>query len=232
MSPAGGESKGWCAAVGLRGHRLTIGLLAGLVTVLIIGSSTALFISNHQRGLAGTAGAGQRSTVAVRTPSTSPGPAAAAAPTAHPAVTTGSGPVTRSLGPSNNLTVQMTPAVRSHPRSAAAQQLLQGYFDAINQHDYASWTQVVSPAMAARQDSAGWLQAYATTVDSSIWMESMSDDPLQVRMRFTSVQDPDLAPRDLPLDCIDWTLTYQITDHDGQLAVSSTVEGSITKTRC
>ncbi|MET3803393.1 hypothetical protein ABIB25_000377 [Nakamurella sp. UYEF19] len=141
-------------------------------------------------------------------------------------------PTSAPAGPSNNLTVQMSPSSRAHPRAQDVQLLLQGFFDAINQHNYVSWTQSVTGAMESRQTSEAWLQAYATTVDSSIWMESMRDDPLQVTLRFTSQQDVDLAPKDLQAACIDWTLTYQLAAENGRLVVGSTVPGSVVMAKC
>lgn len=167
---------------------------------------------------------------------TTPGPSVAVSTTAGsptPGVPgTGSDPTTAPPGPSNNLTVQMSPSTRMHPRSQQVQQALQSYFDAINRHDYPSWTQSVTADLAARQSSTQWLQAYATTVDSSIWMQSVRDAQLQVQIRFTSQQDPDLAPTDMKVDCIHWTLTYQMADQDGQLAIGSTVDGSVDYVKC
>ena len=85
---------------------------------------------------------------------------------------------------------------------------------------------------AAGRARADGLQEYASPVEYGSWMEARSDQPVQGRVRFASRKDPDLAPRDLPLDCINWTLTYQISDQNGQLAVSSTVDGSVSKSKC
>jgi hypothetical protein len=157
-------------------------------------------------------------------------PMASASTDAGPAPETD--PATAPVGPSNNLTVQLSPSTRTHARSQDVQQVLQTYFDAINQHDYSSWTQSVTKTLASHQTGQQWLLAYATTVDSSIWMQSMRDDPLQVQIHFTSQQDPDLAPVDLKVGCIHWTLTYQLADQDGRLAIGSTVDGSVDYVKC
>ena len=57
-------------------------------------------------------------------------------------------------------------------------------------------------------------------------------DPLRVGVHFTSQQDPDLAPKDLPVGCIDWTIVYQIESQDGRLVVGQAVPGSVTKAKC
>ncbi len=136
------------------------------------------------------------------------------------------------VGPSNNLTVQMSPSVRADARSAVVQELLQDYFDAINQHDYESWAHVVSSSMSAGQSSDQWTRAYATTVDSSIWVQSMSGNPIRVKLRFTSQQDPSLAPKDLPVDCIHWTVVLQLASRGGEVVVGSTVAGSVAHIKC
>jgi hypothetical protein len=204
----------------MRAHRLTVGLVAGVIVVLVLGAAGALAISAHQRN----------ATMSARTASTAePGARPASADDPSPIA---ADPSIDASGPSNNLTVQMTSAVRAHPRAAAAQQLLQAYFDAINQHDYPGWTSIVTSTMARSQNRAEWLDAYASTVDSSIWMQSMRDHPMVVTVRFTSEQDPDLAPPDLPVRCINWTLAYQLVDEAGALVVGATVPGSVTKAEC
>ncbi len=126
----------------------------------------------------------------------------------------------------------MSSSLGRSAHAAEIQQLLQGYFDAINQHNYTGWSQSVTGKLAREQSSAQWLDAYATTVDSSIWMQSVSTDPLQVRVRFTSQQDPDLAPKDLPANCIEWAITYRIESQHDHLAIGSTVPGSVSKAKC
>ncbi len=205
-----------------RGRRLTISLLTGLVVLVVVGSGAAVALSHHRDGIA-EAGPTIASTADTGSRSAAGGTHQPAAPTQA---------TDTSTGPSNNLTVQMAPAVQRQPRAADVQQLLQGYFDAINQHNYAGWTQTVTDNMADSQNSAQWLDAYATTVDSSIWMRSMTADPLRVGVHFTSQQDPDLAPKDLPVGCIDWTIVYQIESQHGRLTVGQAVPGSVTKAKC
>ncbi len=202
-----------------RGPRLTVSLLTGLVVLLIVGAGAAVAISHHRAGV----------------PEVGPTVASTGTSTPHPAVRSADPTTTTadtSTGPSNNLTVQMAPAVERKARASDVQQLLQSYFDAINQHNYPGWAQTVTAGMAGAQNSAQWLDAYATTVDSSIWMQTMSDDPLRVGVHFTSQQDPDLAPADLPVGCIEWTLVYRIESQDGRMVVGPTVPGSVTMAKC
>jgi hypothetical protein len=55
---------------------------------------------------------------------------------------------------------------------------------------------------------------------------------MEVTVQFTSTQEADLAPKDLPVNCIRWTLTYQIVSEHGRLVVGSTVPGSPEKREC
>ncbi len=203
------------------GRRLTVALLSGLVLVILLGTGAAVALSATRHRAADSAAPGVAATGAEQRS----GRRIAAAPTGGTA-TDGSG------GPSNNSTVQLLAGARSAPRAQDVQQLLQSYFDAINQHDYGNWAQVVAPALAQRQDSEKWLDAYASTVDSSIAVESITGSPPHVRVRFTSQQDIDLAPADLPVDCIDWVLTLKLEQHAEQLSVGATVPGSVTMSKC
>lgn len=201
----------------VRGSRLTQALLLGVVVVVLLGAGAALSISTAQkRSVAGTS-----ATVAESSAS----------------VTTAVGRVRSAdippvAGPSTNQTVQLTPTVKSHPQAEQVRQLLQSYFDAINNHDYAAWAAVVTAPQTKNQSSDRWLQAYASTADSSIWVQSLSGSPLRVALRFTSEQDPDLAPPDLQVDCIEWALSYQLPEQDGRLVVGTTVANSVSRTQC
>ncbi len=211
-----------------RGPRLTISLLTGLVLVVLLGSGAAMAISHQRKAatpVASTGAARIGSSANAAPPDTASPPHARSA---GPFPTAGAAPV----GPSNNLTVQMSAAVQRSRRAVDVQQALQGYFDAINQHNYAAWTQSVTGEMANAQGSVQWLDAYATTIDSSIWMQSLSEHPLRVGVRFTSQQDSDLAPADLPVACIDWSVSYGLESRDGRLVVGSTLPGSVSMAKC
>ena len=247
----------------VRGSRLTLALLFGVVVVVLLGTVAALTVSGAQRrSVAGAVAvssvrqqapaataantrlapspvsAGLQSPASQLPASQSPASQSPAGQTAADQSPAGQPPISQSsasqppMGPSNNQTVELSAAARSQPRSDQVQQLLQAYFDAINNHDYEAWSDVVSTAQTKKQDSARWLQAYASTVDSSIWVQSLSASPLRVALRFTSEQDPDLAPPDLQVGCIDWALTYRIEQQGDQLVVGSTVPNTVSRTRC
>ncbi len=228
----------------LRGSRLTAGLLAGLVVVVILGTIGAIAISRSQRPTPDSAARTSTSTTLASADaiasagvdstlgSRNVGGSGSAAASGTDAATRQSDPLTAPAGPSNNSTVQMSPSVRAHANAGQVAQLMQGYFDAINQHNYSSWSQLVLPSTVRTQGSDAWLQSYATTADSSIWLQEIQDDPVRVTVKFTSEQDPDLAPADLPVHCIDWTLTYRLNTEAGRLVIGPTVAGGVAKQKC
>lgn len=204
----------------VRGSRLTQALLLGVVVVVLLGAGAALTVSAAQRRTA------DESIATVSATSVT------AAEPSGDLRTRNNLDVQPAAGPSNNQTVQLSAAAKAHPQANRVQQLLQAYFDAINNHDYAAWSEVVTVAQTKHQSSDRWLQAYASTVDSSIWVQSLSGSPLRAALHFTSEQDPDLAPADLQVACIDWVLSYQLDEQNGHLVVGSTVPDTVSRTKC
>ena len=123
-------------------------------------------------------------------------------------------------GPSGTSTVRLSTPAAAHPRATEVRQVLQGYFDAINHHDFRSWKRAVAAEQSAPQTQDRWQADYATTVDSNIAVVTMTDGPLRARTMFTSEQDVDLAPPSLPEECINWDVTYLLGDRDGHLVLT------------
>ena len=145
--------------------------------------------------------------------------------------TTTSGP-TAPTGPSSDTVVQLTPAAQQHAEAGQVKSLLQRYFDAINERDYAAWAGTVSAEQSAAWSERDWLRAYDSTKDSSIKVIDIDDDPLRVRLWFTSEQDPALAPQDLPVDCINWDVTYLLTMEQDTLVLGGLDPDATTKAPC
>jgi len=135
-------------------------------------------------------------------------------------------------GPSDDPTVQLSPVAAQHPQSDAVADLLQRYFDAINDRDYQAWQATVTPDQSAAWPESGWQQAYRTTRESNIVVRSIDDDPLRVSLWFVSEQDEALAPPDLPVDCIVWTMTYLLEDSDGELLLGGIQPDSSSRQAC
>jgi hypothetical protein len=156
---------------------------------------------------------------------------ASQANTGSGAVTTTGGP-TAPTGPSSDTQVQMTPAAQQHQYAGQVKSVLQRYFDAINERDYAGWAGTVTAEQSAAWSEHDWLRAYDSTKDSSIKVVDIDDDPLRVRLWFTSEQDPALAPQDLPVDCINWDVTYLLTEEQGQLVLGGLDPDATSKAHC
>jgi len=135
-------------------------------------------------------------------------------------------------GPIEDQTVRLSDQAGAHPRAHEVQAVLQQYFDAINNRDYASWMGAVSSDQSAPQTEEQWTEDYSTPVDSNLAVMVISDEPLRARMMFTSEQDVALAPATLPVPCINWDITYLLSDQDGQLVLSGMDPSAQSMTAC
>lgn len=129
-------------------------------------------------------------------------------------------PIGYSAGPSGDKTVQLASKADEHPRADDVRQSLQRYFAAVNGRDFDGWLTVVAADQAANQTADDWVHKYSTTTDSNLMVADIQDDPLRARLFFTSEQDPEFAPKSLPVTCINWDLTYLLTEQDGDLVLS------------
>ena len=135
-------------------------------------------------------------------------------------------------GPIEDQSVRLSDQAAAHPRANDVQSVLQQYLDAINNRDYASWMGAVSSDQSAPQTEQQWTQDYSTTVDSNLAVMVIADEPLRARMMFTSEQDVALAPPTLPVPCINWDITYLLSDQDGHLVLSGMDPSAQSMTAC
>ncbi|HEY5881255.1 MAG TPA: hypothetical protein VIU11_20245 [Nakamurella sp.] len=141
-------------------------------------------------------------------------------------------PLGYSAGPTDVQTMQMSSSANQHPRADDVRRTLQGYFEAINRKDFDAWTTVVAADQSASQTAGDWNHKYSTTVDSNLMVVDIRDDPLRARLMFTSEQDVELAPKRLPVECINWDLTFLLTDQDGALVLSGIDPSAQSMTAC
>lgn len=141
-------------------------------------------------------------------------------------------PLGYSAGPSADQTVRLSSSANQYPRADDVRQTLQGYFEAINRRDFDAWATVVAPDQSASQTADEWIHKYSTTIDSNLMVVDIQDDPLRARLMFTSEQDSEFAPKRLPVDCINWDLTYLLTDRDGTLVLSGIDPSAQAMTAC
>ncbi len=126
--------------------------------------------------------------------------------------------------------VEGTPDAIAHPLYRTVRGLLQRYFDAINNRDYAAWQRTVISERVERQPEEKWLADYRSTQDGHIVIfriELGEDDTARVLMTFTSVQDPVDAPQELPVGCINWNVVFPLVlEDDGWKLDSSPASAS------
>jgi hypothetical protein len=115
--------------------------------------------------------------------------------------------------------VQGTADATAHPLYRTLQPLLQTYFDAINEKDYARWTGTVTDERRAQQSEDKWRADYRTTRDGSIVIyriEARGDGAARVLVQFTSTQVAEDAPPELPAACIHWNVVWAVAMDGGQ----------------
>ncbi|MFL6123059.1 hypothetical protein [Actinophytocola sp.] len=107
----------------------------------------------------------------------------------------------------------------AHPLYNTLHGLLQRYFDAINTKDYAAWSATVTTARRQAQPEEDWRTAYKTTRDGSITVyriETAGADAAQVLLHFTSTQDPQDGPPEMPVGCIEWNVVWAFAKEKGE----------------
>jgi hypothetical protein len=129
-------------------------------------------------------------------------------------------PTGYSAGPTGDETVQLSSAATEHPRADDVRRTIERYFQAINDRDFSGWLTVVTTDQAANQTADDWTHGYSTTTDSNVMVVDVQDDPLRARLMFTSEQAVEFAPKSLPVTCINWDLTYLLTEQDGAVVLS------------
>jgi len=135
-------------------------------------------------------------------------------------------------GPTGDQSVHLSTEAGVHPRADEVRVLLQQYFDAINNRDYETWVGAVATAQSAPQSEDQWQQDYASTVDSNLTVMVIKDEPLRARLMFTSQQSVELAPTSLPVPCINWDMTYLLSEQDGHLVLSGIDPSMQSMTAC
>jgi hypothetical protein len=106
-------------------------------------------------------------------------------------------------------TVGLTPDAAAHPEGETIRGVLQAYFDAITDNDYAKWLGAVSDRRAQTKTREQLGRDYRSTHDGSVVVyriESQGAGSLRVLVGFTSVQQPQDAPADAPFPCLHWRL--------------------------
>jgi len=107
------------------------------------------------------------------------------------------------------------------------------YFGGINAHDYAKWASAVNGAEQANNPQSSWDSGYATTTDSNVVIDSITDNgdgTLTVAISFTSHQ----AGSD-SVDgstCNNWQQTFPLSPQGSRYVIGPPASGSTTYTDC
>ena len=126
-------------------------------------------------------------------------------------------------------TVTAVTDAASHPLYEPVRALLQTIFDSINSRNYDRWRAVVNPGRAKNEPQDKWLANYRSTKDGSIVVRRIESGPAgaaRVLLSFTSLQDPNDAPAELPERCIQWRVIWPIAFLDGAWKLDVGTTGS------
>jgi hypothetical protein len=115
--------------------------------------------------------------------------------------------------------VNATQDALQHPDYDEIRQLLQTHFDAINGRRYDRWKTTVTKARIQVMPESKWREDYRSTKDGNILIyriEAAPGNGLRVLVGFTSTQNPEDAPPELPQQCIRWHIVLPLVREDGQ----------------
>lgn len=119
--------------------------------------------------------------------------------------------------------VTVAPDVANSSDGKQVQQLLQAYFDAINDRDYGSLLSIVTPQYAANESESKFMSDFHTTKDGTIRVVRI--DPtatgLSVLVTFHSEQDIAHAPPFAKYQCVAWQIVWPLVRVDGDLRLDS-----------
>ncbi len=214
-------------------QRLTILLSVALVGVVLFGIGIAVYLGRrHPQTSTGNASV-VASMGAVGPPAASPAATSADVATASADVATAgtAGAGVAATAASGDTVVRISESASGHPQAIAIRTLVQRNFDAINNRDYALFAATTTSV----KDEATWRTEYASTRDSDIMVHQIlagDHGATQIRMSFISEQSAELAPTDLPVGCIAWSVLYSIDDNAGTLTIGGSDAAQASKKAC
>ncbi len=148
----------------------------------------------------------------------------------QPAASAGTPPVTAAPPPTSAPTsgqpvkqpgsprVQLSADAAASPYGQTIENLLQVYFDSINDHNYQEWESVATPALIGENSLEKWQNGYRTTQDGSMYVyriNASSGGQLRVLITFTSTQNVAQAPWFAKFSCINWSQVLPIVNMNG-----------------
>jgi hypothetical protein len=110
--------------------------------------------------------------------------------------------------------VAVAPSAAGNPAAPQVTALLNRYFTAINQRDYAAYASLYDQQLQQPQPESSFDAGYATTTDSAVTLTSISDTGsggLAASVTFRSQQNPADSPDNS--SCDQWSITlYLVPD--------------------
>jgi hypothetical protein len=126
----------------------------------------------------------------------------------------------------------VAPSAEGGPDLQAVTTLLQSYFTAINQHDYAAYTSLLAPSMAQQNPASVFASGSTTDTDETLTaLSATGSSGLAATVTFTSSQQPAESPDNS--SCDEWIITlYLVPGGTGYLIQAPPSSYSATYSRC
>ncbi len=180
------------------------GVIAVVAAVIVLGAAGGAYalVTGHGHG---KASAQPVETVSIAASQTAPATSVPVSPTAS----SGSGTTVASGGASSPAAqLAVAPAAAGNPAAPQVTALVNSYFTAINQHDYAAYASLLDPQMQQQNPQSSFDSGYATTTDSAETLTAISvtgSGGLAASLTFTSQQSPADSPDNS--SCDQWSIT-------------------------
>ena len=125
--------------------------------------------------------------------------------------------------------VKLSADAASSPYGKTVLDLLQTYYNAINDNTYLEWESTVTPAFIAATPQESWENGYSSSQDTGMYVyriNSAPDNQLRVLLTFNSHQDPSKAPDTAPYACITWHSVLTMSDTKSGWKIDAGTAGS------
>lgn len=155
-------------------------------------------------------------------------------PSSAPTSTTTTPTTVADQEPTGDTTVQLAADVSSDPHRDAVLDLLQRHFDAINSKDYEAWIDTVTAPRAQGMPQERWTHDYGSTTDTDMVVHRIepTTSGFVLLLSFISRQEADLAPADLPVECIRWWVSYPVIEEADELRLGGTSRDTSQREAC
>ncbi|HEX6521068.1 MAG TPA: hypothetical protein VF070_13835 [Streptosporangiaceae bacterium] len=157
---------------------------------------------------------------------TSPSGPGDSTPAQNPSDTSPS-PSDTSPSPSDGSAVTVAASVSQDPNASSVATFLGQYFTAINNHDYQSYSSLLSPQLQQGMTQAQFENGYRTTSDSNetlVSISTASDGDLAAEVTFTSHQDPADSP-DQSESCTNWDISLFLAEGNSAYVIDPAPSG-------